>query len=219
MSDPRHEKVEKVYAAESGLHFTEPREIFVAREREHAEVQASIARVRLNHRLRTLPEVETTDERHRREVMEQRERIAAESRRREAKVEREVREARQHELAVARTANASNGSATVAAVAEITAVLPEIHKALDGLINRIERIERRLEKQETSVKDALRRVEFNGTHLRAEDERMRTDFKEMVDAVKAEVGFLRLEHRVLRVELQKRPPETTTQHIVVHQGS
>jgi hypothetical protein len=133
-----------------------------------------------------------------------------------AQVEREAREQRQHELALARAANASNGNAAAAAVAEITAVLPEISKAFNALTNRIEAIERKLDKVETSAKDALRRVEFNGTHLRAEDERTRADLKEMVDAVKAEVGFLRLEHRVLRVELQKRPPETTTQHIVVH---
>jgi hypothetical protein len=164
-------------------------------------------------------EVETTDERWQREGEEQRERIRAEDSRRAAQVERESREARQHELAVASAASDSNGSAAVAAVAEITAVLPEISKALTSLIDRIERIERRLEKQEASTKDALRRVEFSSGHLRAEDERTRTDLKEMVDAVKAEVGFLRLEHRVLRVELQKRPPETTTQHVVVHQGS
>jgi len=195
------------------------RRIFVAQQREHSAVHASVARANLRHTLMTNPPpIEDRDARSKREAEEKRRRIEAEDRRRAALVERGVREQRAHELALARAANAGNGNAAVTAVAEITAVLPEISKAFNGLISRIEAIERKLDKVEVKSEDCNRRVEFNATHLREADARTQRDCKEMIDGLKAELNILRIENRILRVEMQRRRPDSVTQHIVHHQG-
>jgi len=54
--------------------------------------------------------------------------------------------------------------------------------------------------------------------LREADARTQRDCKEMIDGLKAELNILRIENRILRVEMQRRRPDSVTQHIVHHQG-
>jgi hypothetical protein len=159
--------------------------------------------------------VETRLEREQRQGEEREARIVEHHRNEKLQREREIREERRHELAVARTyaEAASNGNGNNSVDVDWAEVFNSISSALTELVNRVQALEARVTKVESNNAATARSREIATIRADTTASQMHSDVKGDIAGLKSDVNFLRFRLDALNSKKQTAPLE---QHIVVH---
>jgi hypothetical protein len=198
---------------------SDERALYLNKQRHLAAVDARYTRATSEFRTTQLGSwlhVETRLERQQREGEEREARVVEHHRREKFKRDRELKEAREHELAVARTyaEAASNGNVDQSGI-DWADVLNKISDALGALVNRVQALEARVTKTEGNNEAANRRLEIASIRADTSAEKLSSEWKSEVFTLKTDINFLRF--RLDAISAKKNQP--TESHVIVHQGS
>ena len=178
----------------------------IQQQREDARQKSWYARVGLRRRLENQPvEVESQDDRWRREIEEQEARNAASRRREEAHHETAIAEARKHELNVARSWGRAAAEANNVVDAE---VLNAIGDALSGILTRLERLERKTSAQQSGAVNTEKRLDILSAKEKSSNERSGRKIAVLERKLEDQKDLIRdltTEIRILKAQVNKQP--------------
>jgi hypothetical protein len=189
----------------------------IQEQREDAKRKAWYARVGLRRRLEEHPvEVESKDDRWRKEAAEQK--IVEAAYRHCEKVDREdaIAEARKHELNVARSWGRAAAKANNIVDDE---VLSAIGDALSGILSRLERLERKADAQQSGAANTSKRLNVMSARERSVDERRGRQVAALERKLEAQKDLIRdltTEIRLLKAQVNQPRPEPAPIHHVIH---
>jgi hypothetical protein len=185
--------------------------------RQQAKNEAWYARAGLRRRLEEHPTVQVEDRsaRWHQRAEETAEARDAEKNRRRHVVERQRREERQHEIALAR----ATGKAAAEANAVIDAdTLLAISNTLNALVRRLEAVEQKAEALRGEVSGASRQLNSLSAKTKSADERKGRQvavLERKVDDHKDLVNDLRTEVRILKAQVRMKPQQQEPREIQV----
>ena len=189
----------------------------IQQQREDAKQKAWYARVGLRRRLENQPvEVESKDDRWRREAEEKAAREAASRHREKADHDTELAEARKHELNVARSWGRAAAEANSVVDAEM---LSAISDALSGILTRLERLEKKADALQSESKTAGKRLDILSAKEKSGSERSGRQIavlERKLEDQKDLIYDLRTEIRILKAQVNKPQQEQLLPIHVIH---